>query len=104
MRMCHRLLRCGVAGPFSVSRITQRRLLHAEPGRKSMQDHLAAIVLECDRDAARPFNGSICAAALTAVGVGLGAFTFVWNVGKPVVDAYAKTQVTDSWDQEHEEE
>ncbi|RNF06348.1 uncharacterized protein Tco025E_07583, partial [Trypanosoma conorhini] len=102
--MHRRHLRRGVVRPFSASHVSQQRPLHAEPGRTSMQDHLAALVLECDRNASRPFNGCIRAAALTAVGAALWALTFGWNVSKPVMDAYARTQTKGSWEQEDEEE
>ncbi|RNC47867.1 hypothetical protein TcCL_NonESM02292 [Trypanosoma cruzi] len=88
--MCRRIVGRGVVKPFLVSHVSQHCPLHADAGRKGMQDRLAALVLECDRNSLRPFSGSICAAALTATGVGLCALTFFYNVGRPVVNAYAE--------------
>ncbi|ORC84553.1 uncharacterized protein TM35_000431210 [Trypanosoma theileri] len=57
-----------------------------------VDDELTRLVLQCDESSTKPFGGSICGGILTLMGVGLCGLTFVYNVGKPVLDAYYETQ------------
>ncbi|KEG05897.1 hypothetical protein DQ04_17481000 [Trypanosoma grayi] len=66
--------------------------LKPRPLLKSMRERLANLVLECDRNATRPFSGSLGGGIFTLTGVALCALTFIHNVGRPVMNAYGETE------------